>query len=190
MTIRPAIEADLGALNDLYNQYVEDTHITFDLEPVSIEARREWFTHYGVSGRHRLLAAFERGELIGFASSSRFRPKPGYDTSVETSIYLAPDATGMGVGIVGTQRLVDAFDIRSTPGQGTVVTLQKSVPMRAIAGGAADIARIAGRLASLQHLPQAVEVEHQNHELLAALAELAQRRAAAQGVAFDETAAA
>jgi len=98
VVVRPAEASDLAALNDLYNEYVRTTHITFDLEPVTADARREWFEHYDKSGRHRLLVAITAGALIGYASSSRFRPKPGYDTSVETSIYLSPDATGLGVG--------------------------------------------------------------------------------------------
>jgi phosphinothricin acetyltransferase len=98
VSVRPAAEDDLEAINDIYNHYVAETHITFDDEPVPMDTRREWFTHYAATGRHRLLAAAEGKTVIGFASSSRFRPKPGYLTSVETSIYLAPDATGRGVG--------------------------------------------------------------------------------------------
>jgi phosphinothricin acetyltransferase len=36
--------------------------------------------------------------VIGYACSSQFRTKPAYETSVETSIYLAPDAVGRGAG--------------------------------------------------------------------------------------------
>ena len=96
--IRPAGEEDLSAINEIYNHYVVETHITFDEEPMSIEARREWFGHYAGTGRHRVLVAEEDGTVTGFATSSRLRPKPGYLTSVETSIYLAPDATGKGAG--------------------------------------------------------------------------------------------
>jgi len=96
--VRPAAEDDLEAINGIYNHYVVETHITFDDEPMTMEARREWFSHYAVTGRHRLLVAAEGEAVIGYASSSRFRPKPGYLTSVETSIYLAPDATGRGTG--------------------------------------------------------------------------------------------
>jgi phosphinothricin acetyltransferase len=98
MKVRPATEDDLEAINDIYNHYVAETHITFDDEPMTMDARREWFSHYGATGRHRLLVAAEAETVIGYASSSRFRPKPGYLTSVETSIYLAPDATGKGAG--------------------------------------------------------------------------------------------
>lgn len=96
--VRPATEDDLGAINDIYNHYVVETHITFDDDPMTVEARREWFGHYAATGRHRLLVAAELETVIGFASSSRFRPKPGYLTSVETSIYLAAGATGQGAG--------------------------------------------------------------------------------------------
>jgi phosphinothricin acetyltransferase len=96
--VRAAREEDLEAINDLYNHYVAETHITFDDGPVTMDARREWFGHYAQTGRHRLLVAVGGDGVVGFASSSRFRPKPGYLTSVETSIYLAPEATGKGAG--------------------------------------------------------------------------------------------
>lgn len=96
--IRPAGTQDLEAINDLYNHYVRESHVTFDDEPMTMDARREWFGHYATTGRHRVFVALDGDRVVGFASSSRFRPKPGYLTSVETSIYLAPDATGAGDG--------------------------------------------------------------------------------------------
>jgi phosphinothricin acetyltransferase len=98
LVVRLAVEPDLVPLNDMYNQYVKDTHFTFDLEPMTMEARREWFTHYGPIGRHRLLVAVADGAVIGYACSSQWRPRAAYDTSVETSVYLAPDAVGRGAG--------------------------------------------------------------------------------------------
>jgi len=96
--VRPAAAHDLKAVNDLYNLYVRETHYTFDLEPITMDARQEWFTHYATTGRHRLLVAVSGGRVIGYASSSRFRPKPGYDTSIETSVYLVPESVGRGAG--------------------------------------------------------------------------------------------
>jgi phosphinothricin acetyltransferase len=98
VTVRAGAEHDLEDLNAIYNQYVKDTHFTFDLEPMTIETRREWFSHYGTAGRHRLLVAVSNETVVGFACSSRFRPKAGYETSVETTIYLAVDAVGRGAG--------------------------------------------------------------------------------------------
>lgn len=97
--IRPAAPADLPRLTDIYNDYVRDSPITFDIEPWSVERRRtEWFDHYAETGRHQLLVAEEAGEVRGYATSSRFRPKAAYDTTVEATIYLAGNAKGRGLG--------------------------------------------------------------------------------------------
>jgi phosphinothricin acetyltransferase len=96
--VRPATEQDLDAINTIYNHYVGVAHYTFDLEPMASEARREWFTPYGETGRHRLLVALSEARVIGYASSSKFRDKRAYETSVETSIYIAPEAIGRGAG--------------------------------------------------------------------------------------------
>jgi phosphinothricin acetyltransferase len=89
---------DLEALTELYNHYVESTPITFDIGRFTPEQRRDWFDHYAPSGRHRLLVAEAAGRVVGYATSSPFRAKAAYDPSVETTIYLAPEQVGRGVG--------------------------------------------------------------------------------------------
>ena len=106
--IRAAVEGDLDALNKIYNQYVVDSHYTFDVEPMPIETRREWFSHYATSGRWRVLVAAVDDQVVGYACSSRFRPKPAYETSVETSVYLAPDSVGRGAG---TRLYTELFEL-------------------------------------------------------------------------------
>jgi phosphinothricin acetyltransferase len=96
--VRPATEADLEGLNDVYNEYVRTAHYTFDIEPMPMEARRDWFSHYGAAGRYRVFVAAAGDGVVGYASSSRYRPKAAYETSVETSIYLVAEATGLGIG--------------------------------------------------------------------------------------------
>jgi phosphinothricin acetyltransferase len=109
VTIRPARADDLEALNDLYNHYVCNSHVTFDIEPITMKQRAEWFTHYGHSGRHRLLVAVRNGALLGYTATSPYRPKPAYVTSVETSVYLAPEACGQGIGAALYARLFAAL---------------------------------------------------------------------------------
>lgn len=95
---REAGPPDLEAINRIYNQYVLGSHYTFDLEPTSMAWREEWFGHYARDGRWRVLVADSRDGVIGYTTSSRFRPKQAYETSVETSIYLEPGAAGRGIG--------------------------------------------------------------------------------------------
>jgi phosphinothricin acetyltransferase len=103
--VRYAAPHDLPALTDIYNHYVVHTSATFDIEPFAVSARQEWFDHYAQSGPHRLLVATQHGEVVGYASSSRFRPKPAYDTSIEVTVYLHPRATGAGIGRALYERL-------------------------------------------------------------------------------------
>ncbi|MDQ1605055.1 MAG: phosphinothricin acetyltransferase [Actinomycetota bacterium] len=109
MIVRPAVERDLPALTEIYNHYVRTSHATFDVRELTVDERREWFGHYAVSGPHRLLVAEEDGQVLGYASSGRFRAKPSYGTSVETTVYRAPDAHGRGLGRLLMASLLEAL---------------------------------------------------------------------------------
>lgn len=100
--IRTATAADLPALTAIYNHYIATSLATFDTEPFA--DRSEWFSHYG-DPPYVLLVADLDGVVAGYASSSQHRPKAGYRSSVETSVYLAPTATGQGLG----RQLYDAL---------------------------------------------------------------------------------
>ncbi|MBT2479506.1 GNAT family N-acetyltransferase [Streptomyces sp. ISL-94] len=98
LQVRPGTEADLPTLTDVYNHYVRETAVTFDTAVFTPEQRRPWLHSYSEDGPHRLLVAWSSRRIAGYATSSRFRPKPAYASSVETSVYLAPHAVGRGIG--------------------------------------------------------------------------------------------
>jgi phosphinothricin acetyltransferase len=97
-TIRPARDTDLPALLDIYNHYVLTTPVTFDIEKRTLEQRREWFAQFSNTGRYRCFVAESGGRAVGWASSARFKEKQAYQTTIETSVYLDPGATGRGLG--------------------------------------------------------------------------------------------
>jgi len=98
-SIRNFCDNDIHSLVELYNSYILQTPITFDLHPYTVEQRRDqWLSHYDAVGRHRLLVADWDGEVIGYASSSPFAAKAAYDTSVETSIYIRNGFHQSGIG--------------------------------------------------------------------------------------------
>jgi phosphinothricin acetyltransferase len=105
--IRSGLAEDLQQINDIYNHYVRETPITFDIEPITMERRTEWLGHYDSAGRHRLLVAVSDDRVLGYATSSPWHPRRAYETSIETSVYLAPDATGDGVGTALYARLFE-----------------------------------------------------------------------------------
>ena len=105
MTIRNAVIEDLGAIVDIYNHYVTETHVTFDTEPFTPASRLTWFEQFD-GHRYRCIVAESDGALMGYASSVAFKSKPAYETSVEVSVYLAPEATGQGLGGALYERLL------------------------------------------------------------------------------------
>jgi len=96
--IRTAEGRDLPRLTEIYNYYVVNTPVTFDVEPYTVERREAWFEQFAPTGRYRLLIAESSGDVIGYAGATRFRPKAAYETTVETTIYCAPEAVGKGIG--------------------------------------------------------------------------------------------
>jgi phosphinothricin acetyltransferase len=98
VTIRRAEPADLPALLAIYNHYVLTTPVTFDLERRTLEQRQEWFEQFSDRGRYRCFAAERDGRAVGWCCSARFKEKAAYETTIETSVYLAPDEAGRGLG--------------------------------------------------------------------------------------------
>jgi len=117
--IRPATPDDFPAIVEIYNHYIQNTAITFDLEPYTAESRMYWFEQFQITcppakpetpRRYQLLIAERIAErdvkqdapvpkqILGYACSAQLRIKAAYDPSVETSIYLAPNETGLGLG--------------------------------------------------------------------------------------------
>jgi phosphinothricin acetyltransferase len=107
--IRRAAPADLGAINDIYNHYIRETPITFDIEEWDMAHRTEWFAAFSAQGRHQLFVAEDGGAVAGFACTRPFRPKAAYETTVETTIYLAPGLERRGLGRALYARLFDAI---------------------------------------------------------------------------------
>ncbi|MCM1947066.1 GNAT family N-acetyltransferase [Streptomyces sp. G2] len=105
--IRPAVAADLEAVASLYAHYVRHTVVTFDETPPPVAHWRERLAELTERGLPFLVAEVA-GEVAGYAYASPWRPKPAYRHSVENSVYLAPEATGRGLGTLLMRPLVAA----------------------------------------------------------------------------------
>jgi len=84
--------------------------------------------------------------------------------------------TGMGLGIIGARRLMDQFDIRTTVGGGTTITLKKLLPREAALLTPGMVGAMGAQLTALPADVTLSEMQQQNKELLATLAELNTRQ--------------
>lgn len=110
--VRAGSEADLGALTDIYNHYIHETAVTFDTLAFTPENRLPWLRSHLEDGPHRLLVAQDvpSARILGYVTSGPFRLKPAYSTSVEVSVYCAPDAVGRGIGTLLYAALFEALE--------------------------------------------------------------------------------
>lgn len=95
--LRDAVPDDAAALSAIYEHYVLHTVITFDETPLTAPEWADKVAHIQADGWPVLVAELD-GQVLGYAYVSQFRPKSAYRFTVEDSIYLAPAATGNGVG--------------------------------------------------------------------------------------------
>ena len=119
VTIRPAAEDDLGDIAAIYNHEIANSVATFDLEPPSFDYWRQRLVGQH-PGDHLLVAVDAGGDVVGYAYSWSYRPRPAYRLTRETSIYLDPSVRGRGIG----RRLYPALlDTMAASGVHTAVAL-------------------------------------------------------------------
>jgi len=96
MPTRPARDSDLAAVAAIYDHEVRTAISTFDLvpPPASYWEGRLASTEPG----DHLLVAEVGGEVLGYAYSASYRPRPAYRLTRETSVYLTEEARGRGLG--------------------------------------------------------------------------------------------
>jgi len=109
LKIRHVEPKDLPALLAIYNHYVIHTPVNFDIEPRTLEQRREWLTQFSPNGRYQCFVAIEKDEPVGYTCSMKFKEKAAYETTIETSIYCAPSKGGQGIGRRLYETLFDAI---------------------------------------------------------------------------------
>ncbi len=96
MLIRKAEQKDLHRLLDIYNYEVVNGVSTLDLNPRTLEEWQDWFDRHNV-GNHPLYVAEIGGHAAGYATLSSYRDKEAYRSTVELSIYIAPEFRRRGV---------------------------------------------------------------------------------------------
>jgi phosphinothricin acetyltransferase len=98
---RPLTPADHAAAAAIYNHYVATSTATFQTEPVTAAGWAAEATG-GEPGRHgawALTAGDEGGgAVVGYVLVQPFKSRCAYRDTAEVTVYLAPEATGRGLG--------------------------------------------------------------------------------------------
>lgn len=103
--IRRANLSDLEAITAIYNEAILTTTATFDTEPKLAADRLPWFEEHDV--RHPILVAVVDGQVVGWASLTRWSDRRAYDDTAETSFYVSSQYRGRGIGRLLKQAIID-----------------------------------------------------------------------------------
>lgn len=109
MLIRPAGLADAEQISAIYNREVEETTVTLDMTPRTVEEQRDYITER--SGGLVVIVAVDQDTVVGFGGLSFYRNRPGYRTSVEDSVYVHRGHVGRGVGSLVLGGLIEVAKI-------------------------------------------------------------------------------
>ena len=98
--LRPMLMEDAPAVSLLHGHYVTHSLATFLFTPLSLEVIQTAIRDRDVRGFPQLVAVLPTtGKLLGFAYVSGWRgDKPGYQWTVEDTLYVAPGYERRGIG--------------------------------------------------------------------------------------------
>jgi L-amino acid N-acyltransferase YncA len=105
MRARLATPEDSPAIARIYNEGIEDRVATFETRLRTAADVSAWF-----DGIHPIVVVEEDGDVVAFASTSSYRPRPCYAGVAEFSVYVARRARGRGAGRRAMKALLDTCE--------------------------------------------------------------------------------
>ena len=96
MMIRPVQLSDAAAIRAIYQPYVTETAITFEVDVPTVQEFESRITK--TLTQFPYLVAEVDGKVVGYAYASTYYARAAYDWTTELSIYVAKEARGQGIG--------------------------------------------------------------------------------------------
>jgi phosphinothricin acetyltransferase len=106
LNIRNATVDDAGSITSIYNHFVLTTSISFEEAAVPAPEMAQRIADVQAGGLPWLVAEVD-GVIAGYAYATKWRVRHAYRFSVETSVYLAPESAGKGIGTTLYRALLD-----------------------------------------------------------------------------------
>ena len=109
--VRAATPADIPAITAIYGHSVRTETASFEFEPPDEAEMARRLTAFQAAGFPYLVCERTADrQILGYAYASNWRPRIGYNHTVEDSLYIAPEAKRQGVGRLLLQSLIEATE--------------------------------------------------------------------------------
>ena len=107
--VKETVAADLPAIRDIYNYYIENSVITFEEVAWDDAAMQHKFDHIKEDD-YPFFSCYDGDQLVGYYYLSSWNFRSAYSTTAEVTIYLAPSMTGRGYGRALYEHLLATTD--------------------------------------------------------------------------------
>lgn len=94
MSIRQIKLDDAPQIAEIYNFYIQNTHHTFEIEPVSFEEMEKRIGE--IVENYPYFVCEENEEIAAFAYAMQYKSRCAYQSTAEVSIYVKNGAGGKG----------------------------------------------------------------------------------------------
>ena len=118
--LRLATSKDIKEITEIYNYYVVNSVVTFDIEKSTEATWQEKLDYLNGLGLPFIVAQSASGNVLGFAYVAPWRAKAAYRRTVENTIYLRPAAIGKRLG---TRLLADLIERSKAAGVKEIVAV-------------------------------------------------------------------
>lgn len=96
MNIRKPKKEDIARCLEIYNYYIEETTVSFEEEPLSLEAFTARVER--ICAEFPFIVAEDCGDVVGYAYLDRFHERSAYRYTADLSIYLDKNLLSRGTG--------------------------------------------------------------------------------------------
>lgn len=94
--IRKAKISDAIQISNIYNYYVTNTIVTFEMVPILDSAMADKINK--TIEKYPWLIYEEDGQILGYAYATEWKPRGAYKHTVESTVYLRNNQSGKGIG--------------------------------------------------------------------------------------------
>lgn len=102
--IRPVSPEDAADIVGIYNHFITDTTVSFETEPLSVSMMRTRIE--SLSPAFPYLVWVNSGRVVAYCYAHPWKERAAYCYTWETTIYIAPEWNGRGIGSRLMERLV------------------------------------------------------------------------------------
>ena len=119
--IRPAQEADVPGMLEIYAPFVRESAVTFEYDVPDHETFALRLKQIGC--HYPWLVAVTGNQVLAYAYATRFRERAAYQWCCETSVYVRPDCRRMGLATQLYKRLFEALRAQGMMNLYALITL-------------------------------------------------------------------